>query len=276
MIGLHTKMLEPFLNGDPDRATATPEADQKIRPESCLMNIGRQLKRIEEQIICRDGSLVHFSLGVAKGDSIHRITRNDKPVQSGQQDRTMKKTVLTAQELLEDSFRLGLEILESGYKPTLIIAIWRGGTPVGMALQEILAYCGVTSDHIAIRTSSYEGVDKRGAVSVHGLNYIIKKICYDDRILIVDDVFDTGNTIVAVIEELSRRARGNTPEDIRVAVPWFKPTRNETDRVPDYYLHETAEWLVFPHELDALSVEEMRQYRPQLSEIVYGPEAVTG
>jgi uncharacterized protein len=105
---------------------------------------------------------------------------------------------------------------------------------------------------------------------VHGLNYIVKKVCHDDRVLIVDDVFDTGNTIVAVIEELTRRARGNTPEDIRVAVPWFKPTRNETDVVPDYFLHETAEWLVFPHELDALTPEEMRQDRPELCDIVYG------
>ena len=79
----------------------------------------------------------------------------------------MEKTVLTAQDLLEDSFNLGLQVLESGFEPTMIIAIWRGGTPVGMALQEILAYCGVESDHIAIRTSSYVGVDQRGAVAVH-------------------------------------------------------------------------------------------------------------
>lgn len=184
----------------------------------------------------------------------------------------MDKTILTAQELLEDSFRLGVRILEDGYEPTLIIAIWRGGTPVGMAVQEILAYCGVESDHIAIRTSSYVGVDQRGAVAVHGLNYIIKKVSHDDRVLIVDDVFDTGNTIVAVIDELTRRARGNTPEDIRVAVPWFKPSRNETDIVPDYYLHETAEWLVFPHELDALTPEEMLASRPDLHRIVYPAE----
>lgn len=185
----------------------------------------------------------------------------------------MEKTVITAQELLEDSFNLGLQVLESSFEPTLIIAIWRGGTPVGMAVQEILSYCGVESDHIAIRTSSYIGVDERGIVAVHGLNYIIKKVCHDDRVLIVDDVFDTGNTILAVINELTRRARGNTPDDIRVAVPWFKPTRNETDVVPDYYLRETTEWLVFPHELDALTPEEMRRHRPELSEIVFGRSA---
>jgi len=182
----------------------------------------------------------------------------------------MDKTVLSAQDLLEDSFNLGLKILEDGFKPTMIIAIWRGGTPVGMAVQEIMDYCGVESDHIAIRTSSYVGVDQRGAVAVHGLNYIIKKICHDDRVLIVDDVFDTGNTIKAVIEELSRRARGNTPDDIRIAVPWYKPSRNETDLVPEYFIRETAEWLVFPHELDALTPEELRAKRPEIAAIIQG------
>ncbi len=181
---------------------------------------------------------------------------------------TMDKTVLSAQDLLEDSIELGIKILESGFEPTMIIAIWRGGTPVGMAVQEVLTYCGIESDHIAIRTSSYVGVDDRGAVAVHGLNYIIKKICHDDRVLIIDDVFDTGNTIAAVINELSRRARDNTPDDIRIAVPWFKPSRNETDLIPDYFLHETAEWLVFPHELDALTPEELREHRPEIAKIV--------
>lgn len=182
----------------------------------------------------------------------------------------MDKTVLTARELVEDSFRLGVQILESGFEPTLIVAIWRGGAPVGMAVQEILAYCGVDADHIAIRTSSYVGVDQRGAVAVHGLHYIIKKIRFEDRLLIVDDVFDTGNTVAAVIEEIRRRARGNTPEDIRIAVPWYKPSRNETDITPHYYIRKTADWLVFPHELDALTPEEMQARRPELYEIVHG------
>jgi hypoxanthine phosphoribosyltransferase len=184
----------------------------------------------------------------------------------------MDKTIISAQDLLEDSFRLGLRVLESGFRPTMIIAIWRGGTPVGMALQEILSYAGLESDHIAIRTSSYSGVDERGIVAVHGLNYIVKKICHDDRVLIVDDVFDTGNTIKAVIDELGRRARDNTPEDMRIAVPWFKPSRNETDLTPHYFLRETSEWLVFPHELDALTPAELRAARPQIAAIIEGAE----
>ena len=118
--------------------------------------------------------------------------------------------------------------------------------------------------------TSYTGVDQRGTVAVHGLNYLIKKICHDDRVLIVDDVLDTGHTIKAVVEEIRARARGNSPKELRVAVPWYKPTRNETDLVPDYYIKETAEWLVFPHELDALSPEEMQKARPELHAIIHG------
>ena len=181
----------------------------------------------------------------------------------------MEKTILSAQQLLEASFRLGVKVLESGFEPTMMIAIWRGGTPVGMAVQEVLSYAGIESDHIAIRTSSYSGVNQRDTVAVHGLNYIIKKIRHDDRLLIVDDVFDTGNTFAAVLAELRARARANTPDDVRIAAPWFKPSRNKTELTPDYFLHETAEWLVFPHELDALTREEMRSRQPELASIVY-------
>ena len=180
----------------------------------------------------------------------------------------MDKQFIKADDLLRDSFQLAADIHHAGFKPDFLVGLWRGGSAVGIAVQEGLDYFGTPTDHIAIRTSSYVGVDQRGAVAVHGLNYIIKKVCHEDRLLIVDDVFDTGNTIAAVIEELRKRARGNTPDDIRIAVPWYKPSRNETDLVPDYYVHETAEWLVFPHELDALSPEELRKARPEIARIV--------
>ena len=82
-----------------------------------------------------------------------------------------EKQFIKAQELLEDSFRLGLKVLDSGFKPDFIVGIWRGGTPVGIAVQELLEHNGIASDHIAIRTSSYEGIEQRGKrIRVHGLN----------------------------------------------------------------------------------------------------------
>ena len=104
----------------------------------------------------------------------------------------------------------------------------------------------------------------------HGLGYLVEKVRHEDSLLIVDDVFDTGSTIDAVIRELETRARLNTPHDIRVAVPYFKPSRNLTDRVPDYYLHETDRWLKYPHSLEGLSEEEVAAHRPALYEIIRG------
>ena len=100
------------------------------------------------------------------------------------------------------------------------------------------------------------------------MNYLIKTVTADDKLLIVDDVFDTGHTINAVIEHLKEKARLNTPGDIRVAVPYYKPTRNQTDREPDYYLHETEDWLKYPHSLEGLSPEEIAENRPELYEII--------
>lgn len=181
-----------------------------------------------------------------------------------------EKQYLSAQGLLEDSFRLGEQILESGFRPTFMIAVWRGGAPVGIAVQEYLAFHGVETDNIAIRTSSYAAaIDQQSRqVKVHGLNYLMKNVQAHDKLLIVDDVFDTGRSIEAIIQELHRRTRLNMPQDVRVAVPYFKPSRNKTDREPDYYIHETEAWLKYPHSLEGLSAEEMSKGRPELYEII--------
>ena len=180
-----------------------------------------------------------------------------------------QKLYLPAQQLLEDSFRLGANIIEDGYRPTIMIAIWRGGVPMGIAIQELLAWYGIETDHIAIRTSSYTGIDGQShEIRIHGMNYLIKNCTDQDRLLIVDDVFDTGLTIEAVIDHLREKARLNTPREIRVAVPYYKPSRNQTERVPDYYLHETAQWLKYPHSLEGLTLAEVAENRPELYAII--------
>ena len=179
-----------------------------------------------------------------------------------------EKYYIDAQNLLEDSFHLGANILASGFRPTKIVAIWRGGTPIGVAVQEFLSFAGIKTDHISIRTSSYDGIDSSREVRVYGLNYLVHHLTYDDRLLIVDDVFDTGHTIEAILQELSARLRRNMPDEVRVAVPYYKPGRNKTSLVPDYYLHETEVWLKYPHSLEGLSREEIAAHRPEILEII--------
>jgi len=185
-----------------------------------------------------------------------------------------EKLYIKAQELLDDSFRLGLEVLGSGFRPDFIVGIWRGGTPVGIAVQELFEHYGKGCDHIAIRTSSYENIEQRSkSIRVHGLNYIVKNADAEHCLLIVDDVYDTGLSIKAVIDSLNRLARRNTPHDIRVATIYFKPGNNRTNRRPDYYIHETDKWLVFPHELKGLSPEEITRHKPEIAPIILGHDA---
>ena len=180
----------------------------------------------------------------------------------------MEKHYIRSEDLIQDSFRLAWQVYEDGYRPNYIIGVWRGGAPIGIAVQEFFSVLGVPSDHIAIRTSHYKGIDDRSTeVQVYGLNYIIKQVESDDSLLIVDDVHDTGISIEKIVSDLQSACKKNTPE-IRVATPYFKPSKNKTNRTPDYYLHETDRWLVFPHELDGLSIEEIRANKPEVSDLI--------
>ena len=179
----------------------------------------------------------------------------------------MDKLFIQSEELLKDSFNLAWQVYESGYRPNYIIGVWRGGAPIGIAVQEFLDVLGVPSDHIAIRTSHYKGIDLRDSqVQVFGLNYIIKQVESEDSLLIVDDVHDTGVSIQKIISDLQTACKKNTPE-IKVATPYFKPKKNKTERKPDFYIHETEKWLVFPHELEGLSIDEIIEFKPELSDL---------
>jgi hypothetical protein len=179
----------------------------------------------------------------------------------------MDKLFIQADELLRDSFNLAWQVYESGYRPNYIIGVWRGGAPIGIAVQEFLDVLGVPSDHIAIRTSHYTGIGERdNTVQVYGLNYIIKQVESEDSLLIVDDVHDTGISIQKIILDLQTACKKNTPE-IKVATPYFKPKKNKTDRKPDFYIYETEKWLVFPHELEGLSMDEIIEFKPELSDL---------
>lgn len=180
----------------------------------------------------------------------------------------MEKLFIRANELLEDSFNLAWKIFESGYKPNYIIGVWRGGAPVGIAVQEFLSVLGIKSDHIAIRTSYYSGINERNeTVQVYGLNYVIKKLESEDRLLVVDDVHDTGNSINQIISDLRKACKKNSPE-IKIATPYFKPNKNETETKPDFFIHETDKWLVFPHELEGLTLEEIKENKPELRNLI--------
>ena len=183
----------------------------------------------------------------------------------------MIKRFIRADDMLRDSFRLAANIHAAGFKPDFLVGLWRGGSAVGIAVQEGLEYFGTPTDHIAIRTS-YSGahrysemVSKADEIRVHGLQYLLETLCSHHSMLIVDDVYSTGSSVQAVIDQLARKTRRNLPGDIRVASVWYRPTPR-TLRTPDYFVHETDDWLVLPYELSGQSLEELRENRPELAD----------
>lgn len=186
----------------------------------------------------------------------------------------MKKQFIEEQALLEDAFRLAVNIFDSGFRPDFIVGIWRGGSTVGIYVQECLQYLGVKTDHIAIRTSyrgqpSYgELIENPESIRVHGLQYLFENLNREDKLLIVDDVFSSGYNVEAVINRLTRKCKRNMPEEVRVAVPYFKPFKNLSGRKPDYFLHTTEDWLVLPYELQGLSTEEIAEYKPDVAPLI--------
>lgn len=180
----------------------------------------------------------------------------------------MSKQYISAQELLVDSFKLADQIYQSGFRPQFIVGIWRGGTPVGIAVQEYFDYKGVKTDHIAVRTSSYSDIGTQSnEIKVHGLHYLLENANAEDSLLIIDDVFDSGRSVDALVRQIKQLSRANAPKDIRVACPWYKPANSKVDLKLDYYLYETDRWLVFPHELSGLTPEEIIEGKSDIREM---------
>lgn len=185
----------------------------------------------------------------------------------------MKRNFVAADDLLLDSFQLAADVYRSGFRPDFLVGLWRGGSAVGIAVQEGLEHFGCSTDHIAIRTSyrgqaSYsEMVDSAGSIRAHGLRYLHERVCEHHSMLIVDDAYSTGSSVNAVIEQLAKKARRNLPHDIRVATVWYRPT-DKTLRPPDYYVHETKDWLVLPYELSGLTIDELRAGKPEISRVI--------
>ena len=198
----------------------------------------------------------------------------------------MNERFIAADDLLRDSFQLAANIFEAGFKPDFLVGLWRGGSAVGIAVQEGLDYFGVPTDHIAIRTSytgarSYSQMISNGEnIRVHGLQYLLENLSSHHSLLIVDDVYSTGSSELylefhrgtytthgAVIKQLTHKTRRNLPHDIRIATVWYRPSE-KTLRTPEYFVHETSDWLVLPYEMAGFSIDELKANRPEMKELL--------
>ena len=54
------------------------------------------------------------------------------------------------------------------------------------------------------------------------------------------------------------------PQQVRVATLWQRPSTSETSLKPDFCMHQTEDWLVFPYEISGFSTEDIAEHKPVL------------
>lgn len=115
-----------------------------------------------------------------------------------------------------------------------IVAIARGGLSLGHVLSDLLRTSIST-----FSIQSYEDIKEQGEVKITaGLQTTIE----GKHILLVDDVSDTGKTLVRAVEYL----KDFKPKRITTATMFYKP---HSVYKPDFFVQETAAWILFPTEV---------------------------
>lgn len=130
---------------------------------------------------------------------------------------------------------LALRILEAGFRPDVVVAIARGGYVPARLLCDFLDLADLSSIRIVHYTA---GANKRQDVDLaEGLCRSI-----DGRnVLLVDDVNDTGDTLVLGRNYLTEIGAG----DVRIAVLHHKQTSTV---MPEFFAHRIVEWrwIIYP------------------------------
>jgi uncharacterized protein len=118
----------------------------------------------------------------------------------------------------------------------VMLVITRGGlVPAG-----ILAYAlGIRN--ILVAAVAYYGADGQPGPEPTFFQFPSDALLHGQRVLIVDEVWDSGTTIHAVIERV-RRAGGRPT----TAVLHYKPGRSRVPETPDHHVVETDGWVVYP------------------------------
>ena len=153
------------------------------------------------------------------------------------------------------SLDLAKKVEYSNFKPDAILGISRGGCVPGMIIHEYLNYKNIDCDYYVMSAKSYDNNIQTDKVFIDMSNYTQDCLKKCKNILIVDDVFDTGLTIMSICNYLFQI--GLKSDKFKIATPYYKPIKNKTTIIPDFYVQKREEWIVFPHELVGLSKQEV-------------------
>ena len=128
------------------------------------------------------------------------------------------KIFLSADQQLRDSFRMARAIYDSGWHPDFLVGLWRGGTPIAIAIHEYFVVKGVRLLHMPVKCSSYTGSKQTHELQIDFPENFMDNIHEGSKVLIVDDTFDSGLTTAKLKEIIAARGA-----DVRIAVLIWKP-----------------------------------------------------
>jgi len=129
--------------------------------------------------------------------------------------------------------RLARKIKQSGFEPDIIVGISRGGWPPARVLSDLLDNPNLANIKVEFYLDIYKTAEKPR------ITQSVSMPVKGKRVLIVDDVADTGETLKLVHDYLLEE--GAT--EVKICTIYFKPWSIVT---PDFYARKTKAWVVFP------------------------------
>lgn len=149
------------------------------------------------------------------------------------------------------------DIKKSNFKPDVIVGISRGGWIPARIVSDFLDNSLLA--HVSVEFYERPGKTKSKPTITQPISVSVR----DKKILLVDDVADTGQSLKLV----ESRLKSNGASTIRIATIYYKPW---SEVVPDYYRKETKLWIIFPWEIkESLNklIEKFRKQNISVNEI---------
>jgi len=184
----------------------------------------------------------------------------------------MRKEFLSYQEVRNNAIKLAYTIHKDNFIPDVIYVSLRGGAYIGNILSEYFKFVREDNRPIfyaAVVARSYTGIGHQEGIKIDGWTYDPEYLRTGDKVLLVDDIFDSGKTINKLVQVIIQK--GIPEEDVRVAVHDYKVFEYSTQQMevhPYYFCRkhvikspEDDIWIHYcSHELVGLSPEELEEY----------------
>ncbi|HUX12119.1 MAG TPA: phosphoribosyltransferase family protein [Spirochaetia bacterium] len=191
----------------------------------------------------------------------------------------MGKEFLRYDTVRNDSIKLAHRIHMDGFVPDVIYVSLRGGAYMGNVISEYFKIVRRNQRPVfyaAVVARSYTDIHKQDRIMVDGWTYSPEYLRSGDKILMVDDIFDSGRTINHLVEVIMEK--GIPRDDIRVAVHDFKVRTFASEILPiqpDYYCRKVLVddpakdiWIHYmSHELVGLDPQEIAEHYSQDPEV---------